>query len=168
MDLLLRVSCFFSAYILMFMCLILRACHRSVMRKHVVLTPVPFRPCGIDLDAQLLELRACVCAQKILWKTRRIFCSSRDTWSCWVTELKTVTSPLAWRRRGWRTGDSTRSHMCSSGVSENLFTRVFLPCDVFPRAFLLCRRLTPDFFQGCSVDETQLHSLQLHPIFTSQ
>lgn len=35
-------------------------------------------------------------------------------------------------------------------------------------AFLSCRRLTPDFFQGCSVEETQLHSLQLHPLFTSQ
>lgn len=35
-------------------------------------------------------------------------------------------------------------------------------------SFLSCRRFTPDFFQGCSVEETQLHSLQLCPLFTSQ
>ncbi|XP_029684056.1 BLOC-2 complex member HPS3 isoform X1 [Takifugu rubripes] len=34
-------------------------------------------------------------------------------------------------------------------------------------SYVLFRRLTPDFFQGCSVEETQLHSLQLHPLFTS-
>ncbi|XP_041790937.1 Hermansky-Pudlak syndrome 3 protein isoform X2 [Chelmon rostratus] len=34
-------------------------------------------------------------------------------------------------------------------------------------SYVLFRRFTPDFFQGCSVEETQLHSLQLHPLFTS-
>uniref|UniRef100_H3D451 HPS3 biogenesis of lysosomal organelles complex 2 subunit 1 n=1 Tax=Tetraodon nigroviridis TaxID=99883 RepID=H3D451_TETNG len=34
-------------------------------------------------------------------------------------------------------------------------------------SYVLFRRLTPDFFQGCSVEETQLHSLQLRPLFTS-
>uniref|UniRef100_A0A096LPR8 HPS3 biogenesis of lysosomal organelles complex 2 subunit 1 n=1 Tax=Poecilia formosa TaxID=48698 RepID=A0A096LPR8_POEFO len=33
-------------------------------------------------------------------------------------------------------------------------------------SYLLFRRFTPEFFQGCSVEETQLHSLQLHPVFT--
>lgn len=127
LDLLLRVSCFFSARILMFMRLILspslKACHRSVMKKHAILIlPSDSNPVGLT-GGQLLNLFVFV--QKILWKTRRIFCSSRDTWSCWVTELKTVTSPSVLRRRGWRTGDSTRSPMCCSGGSENLLTRVF-------------------------------------------
>uniref|UniRef100_A0A8C9YNR8 HPS3 biogenesis of lysosomal organelles complex 2 subunit 1 n=1 Tax=Sander lucioperca TaxID=283035 RepID=A0A8C9YNR8_SANLU len=30
-----------------------------------------------------------------------------------------------------------------------------------------CVRFTPDFFQDCNVEETQLHSLQLYPLFTS-
>ncbi|XP_051233948.1 Hermansky-Pudlak syndrome 3 protein isoform X3 [Dicentrarchus labrax] len=34
-------------------------------------------------------------------------------------------------------------------------------------SYILFRRFTPDFFQGCSVEETQLHSLQLYPLFTS-
>ncbi|KAM7409251.1 hypothetical protein PAMA_000959 [Pampus argenteus] len=34
-------------------------------------------------------------------------------------------------------------------------------------SYVLFRRFTPDYFQGCSVEETQLHSLQLHPMFTS-
>ncbi|XP_029286189.1 LOW QUALITY PROTEIN: BLOC-2 complex member HPS3 [Cottoperca gobio] len=34
-------------------------------------------------------------------------------------------------------------------------------------SYVLFRRFTPDFFQGCSVEETQLHSLQLYPMFTS-
>ncbi|XP_067369112.1 Hermansky-Pudlak syndrome 3 protein isoform X2 [Channa argus] len=34
-------------------------------------------------------------------------------------------------------------------------------------SYVLFRRFTPEFFQGCSVEETQLHSLQLHPLFTS-
>uniref|UniRef100_A0A672PEZ3 HPS3 biogenesis of lysosomal organelles complex 2 subunit 1 n=1 Tax=Sinocyclocheilus grahami TaxID=75366 RepID=A0A672PEZ3_SINGR len=33
-------------------------------------------------------------------------------------------------------------------------------------AYVLFRRFAPDFFQGCSVEETRLHSLQLHPMFT--
>ncbi|XP_066504345.1 Hermansky-Pudlak syndrome 3 protein isoform X2 [Hoplias malabaricus] len=32
--------------------------------------------------------------------------------------------------------------------------------------YVLFRRFAPDFFQGCSVEETCLHSLQLHPMFT--
>uniref|UniRef100_A0A672P7S6 HPS3 biogenesis of lysosomal organelles complex 2 subunit 1 n=1 Tax=Sinocyclocheilus grahami TaxID=75366 RepID=A0A672P7S6_SINGR len=35
-------------------------------------------------------------------------------------------------------------------------------------AFALSRRFAPDFFQGCSVEETRLHSLQLHPMFTGK
>ncbi|KAM8883472.1 BLOC-2 complex member HPS3 isoform 2-T2 [Synchiropus picturatus] len=35
-------------------------------------------------------------------------------------------------------------------------------------SYLLYRRFSPDFFQGCSVEETKLHSLQLHPLVTSQ
>ncbi|KAF1385369.1 hypothetical protein PFLUV_G00107040 [Perca fluviatilis] len=34
-------------------------------------------------------------------------------------------------------------------------------------SYVLFRRFTPDFFQGCNVEETQLHSLQLYPLFTS-
>ncbi|KAM4628808.1 BLOC-2 complex member HPS3 isoform 2-T2 [Polymixia lowei] len=34
-------------------------------------------------------------------------------------------------------------------------------------SYVLYRRFAPDFFQGCSVEETRLHSLQLHPLFTS-
>ncbi|XP_053178915.1 Hermansky-Pudlak syndrome 3 protein [Scomber japonicus] len=34
-------------------------------------------------------------------------------------------------------------------------------------SYVLFRRFSPDYFQGCSVEETQLHSLQLHPLFTS-
>ncbi|XP_041696530.1 Hermansky-Pudlak syndrome 3 protein isoform X2 [Coregonus clupeaformis] len=33
--------------------------------------------------------------------------------------------------------------------------------------YILYRRFAPDFFQGCSVEETRLHSLQFHPVFTS-
>ncbi|XP_051978072.1 Hermansky-Pudlak syndrome 3 protein isoform X2 [Xyrauchen texanus] len=32
--------------------------------------------------------------------------------------------------------------------------------------YVLYRRFAPDFFEGCSVEETRLHSLQLHPLFT--
>ncbi|XP_061096545.1 Hermansky-Pudlak syndrome 3 protein isoform X2 [Conger conger] len=32
--------------------------------------------------------------------------------------------------------------------------------------YVLHRRFAPDFFQGCSVEETCLHSLQLRPLFT--
>ncbi|XP_053369467.1 Hermansky-Pudlak syndrome 3 protein isoform X1 [Clarias gariepinus] len=32
--------------------------------------------------------------------------------------------------------------------------------------YILYRRFAPDFFQGCSVEETRLHSLQLHPMHT--
>ncbi|XP_061739815.1 Hermansky-Pudlak syndrome 3 protein isoform X3 [Nerophis ophidion] len=35
-------------------------------------------------------------------------------------------------------------------------------------SYVLFRRFTPDYFQGCSVEETHLHSLKLHPLFTSQ
>ncbi|XP_058495268.1 Hermansky-Pudlak syndrome 3 protein isoform X1 [Solea solea] len=34
-------------------------------------------------------------------------------------------------------------------------------------SYVLFRRFTPEFFQGCSVEDTQLHSLQLYPLFTS-
>ncbi|XP_056303568.1 Hermansky-Pudlak syndrome 3 protein isoform X2 [Danio aesculapii] len=34
--------------------------------------------------------------------------------------------------------------------------------------YVLFRRFAPDFFQGCSIEETRLHSLQLHPIFTGK
>lgn len=34
--------------------------------------------------------------------------------------------------------------------------------------YVLFRRFAPDFFQGCSVEETRLHSLQLHPMFTGK
>ncbi|XP_075944551.1 BLOC-2 complex member HPS3 isoform X1 [Anarhichas minor] len=37
----------------------------------------------------------------------------------------------------------------------------------YTQSYVLFRRFTPDFFQGCSVEETQLHSLQLYPLFTS-
>lgn len=33
-------------------------------------------------------------------------------------------------------------------------------------SYVLFRRFTPEFFQGCSVEETQLHSLQLYPLHT--
>ncbi|XP_074523944.1 BLOC-2 complex member HPS3 isoform X2 [Halichoeres trimaculatus] len=33
--------------------------------------------------------------------------------------------------------------------------------------YVLFRRFSPDYFQGCSEDETHLHSLQLYPLFTS-
>ncbi|KAM9478434.1 BLOC-2 complex member HPS3 isoform 2-T2 [Salvelinus alpinus] len=33
--------------------------------------------------------------------------------------------------------------------------------------YILYRRFAPDFFQDCSVEETRLHSLQFHPVFTS-
>lgn len=107
LDLLLWVSCFFSAYILLLV---------SVFKTR------PSKP--------VVEGLLCVCVykQKILWKTRRIFCSSRGTWSCWVTELKTVASSSASKRRAWRTGDTTHSHTCSSGVSGNLFTWLFRAC----------------------------------------
>lgn len=32
-------------------------------------------------------------------------------------------------------------------------------------SYVLFRRFTPEFFQGCNVEETQIHSLQLHPMF---
>ncbi|XP_018617425.2 BLOC-2 complex member HPS3 [Scleropages formosus] len=32
--------------------------------------------------------------------------------------------------------------------------------------YILYRRFAPDFFQGCSVEDTSLHSLQLLPVFT--
>uniref|UniRef100_A0A3P8TDV0 HPS3 biogenesis of lysosomal organelles complex 2 subunit 1 n=1 Tax=Amphiprion percula TaxID=161767 RepID=A0A3P8TDV0_AMPPE len=34
-------------------------------------------------------------------------------------------------------------------------------------SYILFRRFSPEFFQGCSVEETHLHSLQLYPLFTS-
>ncbi|XP_029939542.1 BLOC-2 complex member HPS3 isoform X2 [Salarias fasciatus] len=34
-------------------------------------------------------------------------------------------------------------------------------------SYVLFRRFSPEFFQGCSVEETQLHSLQLYPLYTS-
>nr|XP_057929009.1 Hermansky-Pudlak syndrome 3 protein isoform X3 [Doryrhamphus excisus] len=34
-------------------------------------------------------------------------------------------------------------------------------------SYVLFRRFTPDYFQGCSVEETHLHSLKLHPLFTT-
>ncbi|XP_028260044.1 BLOC-2 complex member HPS3 isoform X2 [Parambassis ranga] len=34
-------------------------------------------------------------------------------------------------------------------------------------SYVLFRRFSPEFFQGCSVEEMQLHSLQLYPLFTS-
>ncbi|XP_076010604.1 BLOC-2 complex member HPS3 isoform X2 [Genypterus blacodes] len=34
-------------------------------------------------------------------------------------------------------------------------------------SYVLHRRFSPDFSHGCSVEETHLHSLQLHPLFTS-
>lgn len=34
-------------------------------------------------------------------------------------------------------------------------------------SYVLFRRFSPEFFQGCSVEETHLHSLQLYPLFTS-
>ncbi|KAM6963134.1 BLOC-2 complex member HPS3 [Aplochiton taeniatus] len=36
----------------------------------------------------------------------------------------------------------------------------------FTFTYILYRRFAPDFFQGCSVEEMRLHSLQLHPVFT--
>ncbi|CAI5637057.1 unnamed protein product [Oreochromis niloticus] len=33
-------------------------------------------------------------------------------------------------------------------------------------SYVLFRHFSPEFFQGCSVDEMQLHSLQLYPLFT--
>lgn len=41
-------------------------------------------------------------------------------------------------------------------------------CDISPVSFPLVRRFTPEFFQGCSVEEINLHSLQLYPLFTSE
>ncbi|XP_061594595.1 Hermansky-Pudlak syndrome 3 protein isoform X2 [Cololabis saira] len=34
-------------------------------------------------------------------------------------------------------------------------------------SYVLFRRFSPEFFQGCCVEEMQLHSLQLYPLFTS-
>ncbi|XP_061680263.1 Hermansky-Pudlak syndrome 3 protein isoform X2 [Syngnathoides biaculeatus] len=34
-------------------------------------------------------------------------------------------------------------------------------------SYVLFRRFSPDYFQGCSVEETRLHSLKLQPLFTS-
>ncbi|XP_028299409.1 BLOC-2 complex member HPS3 isoform X3 [Gouania willdenowi] len=34
-------------------------------------------------------------------------------------------------------------------------------------SYALFRRFSPEYFQGCSVEETQLHSLQLYPMFSS-
>ncbi|RXN33214.1 Hermansky-Pudlak syndrome 3 isoform X2 [Labeo rohita] len=34
--------------------------------------------------------------------------------------------------------------------------------------YVLFRRFAPDFFQGCSVEETHLHSLQLRPMFSGK
>ncbi|XP_034035350.1 Hermansky-Pudlak syndrome 3 protein isoform X2 [Thalassophryne amazonica] len=36
----------------------------------------------------------------------------------------------------------------------------------YTTSYIFYRRFTPDISQGCSVEETQLHSLQLHPLFT--
>ncbi|XP_017333887.1 Hermansky-Pudlak syndrome 3 protein isoform X2 [Ictalurus punctatus] len=38
--------------------------------------------------------------------------------------------------------------------------------DTMGVTYILYRRFAPDFFQGCSVEETRLHSLQLHPMYT--
>ncbi|XP_019741406.1 BLOC-2 complex member HPS3 isoform X2 [Hippocampus comes] len=35
-------------------------------------------------------------------------------------------------------------------------------------SYVLFRRFTPDYFQGCSVEGTHLHSLKLHPLFPSR
>lgn len=32
-------------------------------------------------------------------------------------------------------------------------------------SYVLFKRFTPEFFQGCNVEETQIHSLQIHPLF---
>uniref|UniRef100_A0A1A7W9Q6 Hermansky-Pudlak syndrome 3 n=1 Tax=Iconisemion striatum TaxID=60296 RepID=A0A1A7W9Q6_9TELE len=37
----------------------------------------------------------------------------------------------------------------------------------YTKSYVLFRRFSPEFFQGCSVEEMQLHSLQLYPLFTS-
>ncbi|CAG5863249.1 unnamed protein product [Menidia menidia] len=37
----------------------------------------------------------------------------------------------------------------------------------FKLSYALFRRFSPDFLQGCSVEEMHLHSLQLYPLFTS-
>ncbi|XP_072245089.1 BLOC-2 complex member HPS3 isoform X2 [Leuresthes tenuis] len=34
-------------------------------------------------------------------------------------------------------------------------------------SYVLFRRFSPEFFQGCSIEEMHLHSLQLYPLFTS-
>uniref|UniRef100_A0A3P9LTJ5 HPS3 biogenesis of lysosomal organelles complex 2 subunit 1 n=1 Tax=Oryzias latipes TaxID=8090 RepID=A0A3P9LTJ5_ORYLA len=34
-------------------------------------------------------------------------------------------------------------------------------------SYILFRRFSPEFFQGCRVEEMQIHSLQLYPLFTS-
>uniref|UniRef100_A0A3Q4HZU0 HPS3 biogenesis of lysosomal organelles complex 2 subunit 1 n=1 Tax=Neolamprologus brichardi TaxID=32507 RepID=A0A3Q4HZU0_NEOBR len=35
-------------------------------------------------------------------------------------------------------------------------------------SYVLFRHFSPEFFQGCSMDEMQLHSLQLYPLFTGE
>lgn len=52
----------------------------------------------------------------ISWRSTPTFWLSRDTRSCWVIALKSVTSLSALRRPGWRTEDSTGCPMFSSGV----------------------------------------------------
>uniref|UniRef100_A0A665TJ91 HPS3 biogenesis of lysosomal organelles complex 2 subunit 1 n=1 Tax=Echeneis naucrates TaxID=173247 RepID=A0A665TJ91_ECHNA len=47
------------------------------------------------------------------------------------------------------------------------YETVYLLLGLVPVSFSSNRRFTPEFFHGCSVEETQLHSLQLYPFFTS-
>ncbi|KAL4630785.1 Hermansky-Pudlak syndrome 3 protein-like [Arapaima gigas] len=41
------------------------------------------------------------------------------------------------------------------------------PRDNLRLTYVLYRRFAPDFFQGCNVEDTKLHSLQLLPVFTT-
>lgn len=115
------------------------------------------------------------------WRSTRTSWLFPDTRSCWAIKPESATSTSAWRRRVWRTGDITCCLTSSSGVCAPLL--FFFPVSFFffdPShefcfgwnnvcfSALSCRRFTPEFFQGCSVEETQLHSLQLRPLFTSQ
>lgn len=111
------------------------------------------------------------------WRSTRTSWLFRDTRSCWAIRPKSATSTSAWRRRVWKTGDTTCCLTSSSGVCFSLlvfFLFLFNPLPSVCFGWTTCffalswRRFTPEFFQGCSVDETQLHSLQLHPLFTSQ
>lgn len=59
--------------------------------------------------------------------------------------------------------------VCISEFELQIFiVKIFLLVVVFILSFPFVRRFSPEFFQGCSVEETQLHSLQLYPLFTSE